>query len=182
MADLLAATTAVLLLTTTTPALASSATNHPNLTTTSTSTPTAYEMVERYGFPRGILPEGVDSYALRPDGSFEVLLSAVSVSGDGNSGDCEFRVGDGGAYLLRYGRRVAGNAREGSIRELEGVSVKVVFAWLGIGRVDAAGGELRFFVGPFSASFPATNFAECPRCRCGFDCSNSGDAAIAASS
>ncbi|XP_006663322.2 uncharacterized protein LOC102701768 [Oryza brachyantha] len=158
------------------PALASSSSSSSG-DTNNTAAPTAYEMVERYGFPRGILPEGVQSYVLRPDGSFEVLLSGDGVGG---GGDCEFRVGDGGAYLLRYGRRIAGNAREGSIRSLEGVSVKVLFAWLGIGQVDRAGDQLRFFVGPLSASFPLANFADCPRCRCGFDCA--GGHAIAAAS
>uniref|UniRef100_A0A0E0ME66 DUF538 family protein n=1 Tax=Oryza punctata TaxID=4537 RepID=A0A0E0ME66_ORYPU len=173
MAKLLAAAAALLLLLAGAPALASSSENS-NLT----ATPTAYEMVERYGFPRGILPEGVESYVLRRDGSFEVHLSG---GGNGRGGgDCEFRVGDGGAYLLRYGRRVAGIAREGSIRALEGVSVKVVFAWLGIGQVDRAGDELRFFVGPISAAFPLANFADCPRCRCGFDCATNASAAVLA--
>uniref|UniRef100_A0A0E0F429 Uncharacterized protein n=1 Tax=Oryza meridionalis TaxID=40149 RepID=A0A0E0F429_9ORYZ len=178
MAKKLLAAAAALLLLAAAPALASSSSpGSSNLT----ATPTAYEMVERYGFPRGILPEGVESYVLRPDGSFEVHLSGDG-DGNGGGGDCEFRVGDGGAYLLRYGRRVAGVAMEGSIRSLEGVSVKVLFAWLGIGRVDRAGDDLRFFVGPLSAAFPLANFADCPRCRCGFDCDTAaGAAAIAAS-
>ena len=64
---------------------------------------TAYEMLERYMFPRGILPQGVQRYMLRPDGSFEVFFPG--------SGGCEFRVG--GRYLLRYERRIAGTARAG---------------------------------------------------------------------
>jgi len=64
---------------------------------------TAYEMLERYKFPRGILPQGVQCYVLRPDGSFEVFFPG--------SGGCEFRVG--GRYLLRYERRIAGTARAG---------------------------------------------------------------------
>uniref|UniRef100_A0A0E0BH63 Uncharacterized protein n=1 Tax=Oryza glumipatula TaxID=40148 RepID=A0A0E0BH63_9ORYZ len=170
----------LLLLAAAAPALASSSSSSSPGSANLTATPTAYEMVERYGFPRGILPEGVESYVLRPDGSFEVHLSGDG-GGDGNGGggDCEFRVGDGGAYLLRYGRRVAGVAMEGSIRSLEGVSVKVLFAWLGIGRVDRAGDDLRFFVGPLSAAFPLANFADCPRCRCGFDCDTAAAAAAA---
>ncbi|EES08273.1 uncharacterized protein At5g01610 [Sorghum bicolor] len=136
----------------------------------STPTPTAYEMLERYDFPRGILPEGVQRYELRPDdGSFEVFLSGRS---------CEFRVGD--RYLLRYDRRISGTAREGSIRALQGVSVKVLFVWLAITEVDRAGDQLSFLVGPLAASFPTKNFAESPRCQCGFDCAYvAGDAAAA---
>ncbi|XP_062197880.1 uncharacterized protein LOC133900685 [Phragmites australis] len=136
------------------------------------TTPTAYEMLERYNFPRGILPEGVQRYELRPDGSFEVFLS-------GNGG-CEFRVAD--RYVLRYDRRIAGNARTGSIRGLEGVSVKVLFMWLGITEVDRTGDQLSFLVGPLAASFPLGNFAKSPRCRCGFHCANAGEVAAAAAS
>jgi hypothetical protein len=135
----------------------------------STTTPTAYEMLERYDFPRGILPEGVQRYELRPaDGSFEVFLSDCS-------GSCEFRVGD--RYLLRYDCRIAGTAREGSIRALQGVSVKVLFVWLPITEVDRAGDQLSFLVGPLAASFPLENFAESPRCQCGFDCAAAAAAA-----
>ena len=136
---------------------------------------TAYEMLERYMFPRGILPQGVRRYVLHPDGSFEVFFQG---------GGCEFRVG--GRYLLRYERRIAGTARAGSIRGLRGVSVKVLFLWLGIDEVDRAGDQLSFRVGPLAASFPLRKFAQSPRCRCGFDCAaaaaaTAGDAAVAAS-
>ncbi|KAL6658614.1 hypothetical protein ACP70R_004200 [Stipagrostis hirtigluma subsp. patula] len=137
------------------------------------TTPTAYEMLERYGFPRGILPEGVQRYELRPDGSFEAFLS-------GGAGGCEFRVAD--RYVLRYDRRIAGTARAGSIRALEGVSVKVLFVWLTITEVDRAGDQLSFLVGPLSASFPLDNFAESPRCRCGFHCATADAAGAVAAS
>ncbi|XP_066397139.1 uncharacterized protein [Miscanthus floridulus] len=111
-------------------------------------------------FPRGILPERVQRYELRPDdGSFEVFLSGCT---------CKCRVGH--QYLLRYDRRISGTAREGSIRALHGVSVKVLFVWLGITEVDRAGDQLSFPVGPLAASFLWENFAESPRCQCGFDC------------
>ncbi|CAN6380979.1 unnamed protein product [Urochloa humidicola] len=141
--------------------------------------PTAYEMLERYKLPRGILPQGVKRYVLRHDGSFEVFFSGA--------GGCEFRVGEGGRYLLRYERRIAGTARAGSIRDLHGVSVKVFFVWLGITEVDRAGDQLSFHVGPLAASFPLRKFAVSPRCSCGFNCAAAGDgddaadAAVAAS-
>lgn len=133
---------------------------------------TVYEMLERYKFPRGILPQGVRRYVLHPDGSFEVFFQG---------GGCEFRVG--GRYLLRYESRIAGTARAGSIRGLQGVSVKVLFLWLGIDEVDRAGDQLSFHVGPLAASFPLRKFAQSPRCRCGFDCAGAGagDASVAAS-
>ena len=128
---------------------------------------TAYEMLEKYGFPKGILPEGVTSYTLRDDGSFDVHLAG--------RGNCDFAV-DGG-YLLDYRRIISGklDPSAGAIKELRGVSVKVFFVWLSIGEVVKGENSLSFFVGPFSASFPLANFLECPRCRCGVNCAEISD-------
>ncbi|KAJ0972167.1 hypothetical protein J5N97_020126 [Dioscorea zingiberensis] len=120
--------------------------------------PSAYEMLEKFDFPKGILPEGVETYSLRPDGSFEVFLSSA----------CEFKV-DGG-YMLQYQRKITGRVEKGSLMELKGVSVKVLLVWFNINRVVNSDAELYFYVGPLSASFPSSNFEECPKCRCGFDC------------
>ena len=113
--------------------------------------PSAYEMLEGFGFPRGILPEGVTGYTYRPsDGAFEVFMG----------GDCEFDV-DGG-----YRRRIYGNVEGGSIRNLGGVSVRMFLLNWGIDRVvmeDA--GHLMFYVGPLSQAFPTDNFEESPQCR-----------------
>ncbi|KAL0909995.1 hypothetical protein M5K25_020914 [Dendrobium thyrsiflorum] len=116
--------------------------------------PSAYEMLERFGFPKGILPEGVRSYNLVHDGGFEVLLSC----------DCEFRV-DGDGFLLRYGKRITGKVKSGQLKELNGVSVKVLLVWFGINEVVSSGTDLYFHVGPLSASFPMSDFKECPKCR-----------------
>lgn len=120
--------------------------------------PSAYEMLEKFDFPKGILPEGVQSYELKGDGSFAVFLA----------GDCEFKV-DGG-YVLRYGSKITGKVNAGALTDLKGVSVKVLFAWFGIGSVARSDAALNFYVGPLYASFPVSNFEECPRCSCGFDC------------
>lgn len=120
--------------------------------------PSAYEMLERFNFPKGILPEGVQSYTLHQDGSFEVFLSE----------DCEFKV-DGG-YLLNYKKKITGQVQSGSLTNLRGVDVKVVLLWFRINGVVRSGGDLSFYVGPLSASFSLSNFEECPKCHCGFDC------------
>ncbi|WOL04114.1 hypothetical protein Cni_G12835 [Canna indica] len=120
--------------------------------------PTAYELLEKYDFPRGILPEGVQSYLLLSDGSFDVYFAA----------DCEFGVA---GYTLRYSRKVSGKVQPGKLTDLKGVSVKLLFLWIGIDKVEVTDDDqLKFYVGLFSASFPVSNFDESPRCRCGFDC------------
>ncbi|XP_010930507.1 uncharacterized protein At5g01610 [Elaeis guineensis] len=120
--------------------------------------PTAYELLERFNFPKGILPQGVQSYLLSEDGTFDVYLS----------GDCEFKVTS--SYLLRYKRKITGTVKSGTLDDLNGVSVRVLFLWFGINKVVRSGDELHFYVGPLSASFPSSNFEDCPRCRCGFNC------------
>ncbi|OEL30178.1 hypothetical protein BAE44_0008803 [Dichanthelium oligosanthes] len=70
-------------------------------------------------------------------------------------------------------------ARAGSIRAMQGVSVKVLFVWLSISKVDRNGEQLSFLVSPLAASFPLGSFAESPRCRCGFNCANATAAAAA---
>ncbi|KAG0500956.1 hypothetical protein HPP92_001028 [Vanilla planifolia] len=125
----------------------------------SSGSPSAYDMLEEFGFPRGILPQGVKGYRLDPDGSFEVLLS----------GDCEFRV-DGGGYLLKYRRKITGKVKSGQLKGLNGIRVKVLLFWFGIDEVLKSGTDLQFSVGPLSATFPSSNFGECPKCRCGSRC------------
>lgn len=117
--------------------------------------PSAYEMLEGFGFPRGILPEGVTGYTYRPsDGAFEVFMD----------GDCQFEV-DGG-YRLTYRRRIYGNVEGGSIRNLGGVSVRMFLFNLGIDRVVMEDADhLMFYVGPISQAFAADNFVESPQCR-----------------
>ncbi|XP_062181302.1 uncharacterized protein LOC133885589 [Phragmites australis] len=116
----------------------------------------AYEMLEGFGFPRGILPVGVTAYKYRPsDGAFQVYFD----------GDCEFEVP--GGYRLTYRRVISGNVEGGSIRNLGGVSVRMFLLNWGIDRVVMEDpGHLMFYVGPLSQAFPADSFEESPECRC----------------
>lgn len=114
--------------------------------------PTAYEMLEKFNFPKGILPTGVRSYKLSPSGEFEVLLKS----------DCKFKV-DGG-YMLKYNNKISGKVEVGSLKNLDGVSVRVLFMWFGINEVIRNNADLDFYVGPLSASFSASSFEESPRC------------------
>jgi len=113
--------------------------------------PTAYEMLERYNFTQGLLPEGVTGYVLRPDDSFAVYLA----------GDCSFRAG---SMRVRYSSRVAGSIQPMAISGVEGVKVKVLLAWVGVREVDRDGDQLRFSAGPVSKSFPVDTFAHSPQC------------------
>uniref|UniRef100_A0A1J3I893 DUF538 domain-containing protein n=1 Tax=Noccaea caerulescens TaxID=107243 RepID=A0A1J3I893_NOCCA len=120
--------------------------------------PTAYEAVKSYNLPPGILPKGVVDYELNPKtGEFKVLLNDT----------CEFSIQ---SYQLKYKSTISGVITTGHIKNLKGVSVKVLLFWVNIVEVSLDSGDLDFSVGIASASFPAVDFVESPQCGCGFDC------------
>uniref|UniRef100_A0A7N0ZWA8 Uncharacterized protein n=1 Tax=Kalanchoe fedtschenkoi TaxID=63787 RepID=A0A7N0ZWA8_KALFE len=121
--------------------------------------PTAYELLQDYNFPVGILPKGVTHYDLNNStGQFHAYLN----------GTCSFSLE--GSYQLKYRSTIGGTISKNKIRDLSGVSVKVLFVWLNIVEVVRDGDELSLSVGIASASFPVDNFEECPQCGCGLKC------------
>ena len=77
-----------------------------------------------------------------------------------------------GSYQLKYKSTISGIISNNRLKDLSGISVKVLFLWLNIVEVIRDGDELEFSVGIASASFPIDNFYECPQCGCGLDCVN----------
>ncbi|KAI3414361.1 uncharacterized protein J3R85_016356 [Psidium guajava] len=125
----------------------------------------AYEVLQGYNFPEGILPKGVTGYDLdRSTGRFRAYL--------GGGGSCSFSIQ--GSYQLRYKSTISGYISRNKLTSLSGVSVKVLFLWLNIVEVERVGDELEFSVGLASASFTIDNFFESPQCGCGFDCVGEG--------
>ncbi|KAL4361376.1 hypothetical protein GQ457_04G028910 [Hibiscus cannabinus] len=126
----------------------------------------AYQALQHYHFPPGILPKGVTGYQLNSQtGEFSAYLN----------GTCNFAIE---SYQLSYKSTVRGVISPGKISELKGVSVKVLFFWLNIVEVVHDGDEMQFSVGIASANFPIDNFDESPQCGCGFDCNENGFAAL----
>lgn len=122
------------------------------------NTLTAYEVLEEYDFPVGILPTGVLSYDLdNSTGEFTVYLN----------GSCTFSID---SYELKYKSKITGKISTDKLTNLSGIKVKVLFLWLSIVKVVRDDDELEFSVGIASADFPVSNFDESPTCGCGFDC------------
>lgn len=120
---------------------------------------TAYDILQSYDFPVGILPEGVTHYEInRATGKFSAYFD----------GSCSFSLE--GSYQLKYKSKISGYISKDKLTKLSGVSVKVLFLWLNIDEVKRNGDKLDFSVGILSAEFGINNFYESPRCGCGFNC------------
>ncbi|KAL4383135.1 hypothetical protein GQ457_15G021560 [Hibiscus cannabinus] len=119
---------------------------------------TADQALQQYDFSVGILHIGVIGYDLSEEtGEFTGYLS----------GTCNFAID---SYQLSYKSAIQGVISLRRIRNVKGVSVKVLFFWLNIVEVIHDGGELKFSVGLASANFLVDNFYESPQYDCGFDC------------
>ena len=114
---------------------------------------TAYELLEAYGFPSGLLPETVTSYDLdEDDGSFSLSWES----------SCPVNIPS--AYPVKYSASITGTLEPGSLSGLSGVNVKVFFIWWPISSITVSGSNLVFSVGPASASYDISNFSENPVC------------------
>ncbi|KAG5231727.1 DUF538 domain-containing protein [Salix suchowensis] len=123
--------------------------------------PTAYEILDGYNFPIGILPQGVTGYTLdKTTGEFSAFLN----------GSCS--ISEEGSYQLEYKSTIRGYISDSRLESLSGVSVKVLFFWLNIVEVIRNEDELVFSVGVASANFPIDNFSECPQCGWGLNCND----------
>eukprot|EP00246_Nothoceros_aenigmaticus_P009494 TRINITY_DN25054_c0_g1_i1.p1 TRINITY_DN25054_c0_g1~~TRINITY_DN25054_c0_g1_i1.p1 ORF type:complete len:163 (+),score=14.42 TRINITY_DN25054_c0_g1_i1:87-575(+) len=113
----------------------------------------AYEQLERNGFPRGLLPNTVVSYSLESDGTFSVHLA----------GKCSFTIPDEN-LSVSYSKVISGVLKPGKLSQLSGIQVKVLFFWVSITGIQAKNDNLVFEVGILSAQYPVSNFYEGPDC------------------
>ncbi|KAL8143044.1 hypothetical protein V2J09_016076 [Rumex salicifolius] len=129
----------------------------------SNSNLTAYEVLEEYDFPIGILPNGVSGYELNSTtGVFKAYLNST----------CTFTID---SYALKYKPTITGFISTDALTSLTGVYVKIYWFWLSIVKVTRDDDELVFSVGVASADFPVSGFDESPTCGCGFDCDTTNE-------
>ncbi|XP_034690433.1 uncharacterized protein LOC117918020 [Vitis riparia] len=132
-----------------------------SIVTADDDSPSAYDILQSYNFPMGLLPKGALGYDLDKDsGKFNAYFN----------GSCGFSLE--GSYQLKYKSIISGYISQNKLTKLSGVSVKVLFLWLNIVEVTRNGDDMEFSVGIASAAFPIDNFFECPQCGCGLDCVN----------
>lgn len=120
----------------------------------------AYQVLQQYNFPIGLIPEGVSDYELRSDsGEFKVYLDRT----------CSFPLRN--SFTLRYDQTLSAVMSNDRIRDMKGVSVRVLLFWFTVVEVVRISDEqLRFSVGFASSDFQMNYFVESPRCGCGMHC------------
>ncbi|CAN0891080.1 hypothetical protein LINGRAHAP2_LOCUS16801 [Linum grandiflorum] len=110
----------------------------------------------QYGLPRGLLPDGIQSYTLSPsDGSFTVLLKTT----------CYVHFGD---HLVYYDKQIGGKLSYGAVRDASGIQAKKGFLWLPVTSIEVGkngDGTIQFFVGPFSEKLSLDLFKDVPQCK-----------------
>ncbi|KAK7378990.1 hypothetical protein VNO80_04441 [Phaseolus coccineus] len=118
----------------------------------------AYEVLEKYDLPVGLLPKGVTEYELNEkNGHFTAYLEKT----------CYFSVQ---SYELKYKSTIKGVISKRKLSKLKGISVKIEVLWIPISEVTRDGDDLKFSAGVASAGFSADSFSESPQCGCGFHC------------
>ncbi|KAK4748793.1 hypothetical protein SAY87_015379 [Trapa incisa] len=129
------------------------------LITSAQSKRSAYDLLQDYNFPAGILPIGVQGYDLEPStGKFSAYFNKT----------CSFSLD--GSYQLQYKSTIGGVISKNKLTGLHGVKVKLWFVWVDIVEVTRNGDNLDFSVGIAGADFPVDNFEEQPQCGCGLNC------------
>lgn len=120
---------------------------------------TAYEILEDYDFPVGLLPVGIKGYDIdNTTGRFSTYFNNT----------CSFSLEN--SYQLKYDPTIKGYISNRKLSSLEGIYVWLIFAWMEIVEIIRHGDDLHFSLGVLSSSFPVNWFEESPQCGCGFQC------------
>ncbi|KAJ4972170.1 hypothetical protein NE237_005269 [Protea cynaroides] len=114
---------------------------------------TVYELLPKYGLPRGLIPDAVKSFSLSEDGDFEVELERT----------CYVQFDE----LVYYEKKITGKLSYGSVSEVTGIQAKKFFVWVPVTgiEVDPKSDLVEFFVGFLSEEFPAKQFETIPKCK-----------------
>ncbi|XP_010462372.1 PREDICTED: uncharacterized protein LOC104742967 [Camelina sativa] len=113
-----------------------------------------HDLLQRFGFPKGLLPDNVKSYTVsEDDGAFSVDLTSP----------CYVEFGD---QLVYFGKKIAGKFSYGIAKNLNGIQAKEGFLWLPVTAMtsDQTASTVVFSVGFLTKSLPASLFEDVPSC------------------
>ncbi|KAL3850398.1 hypothetical protein ACJIZ3_012280 [Penstemon smallii] len=121
----------------------------------SSDTPTVYEILPKFGLPSGLLPDSVTNYTLTEDGNFEVFLQKACY--------IEFD------YEVYYEKKITGKLNIGSITNLKGIQVqRFFFLWFDVDeiRVDLPpSNSIYFTVGIINKKLDVDQFSTVRSCK-----------------
>ncbi|KAL2940767.1 hypothetical protein RDABS01_029117 [Bienertia sinuspersici] len=121
----------------------------------SSSSPSVFEILPKYGLPSGLLPDCVKNYTLSHDtGHFVVDLEHT----------CYIKFD----YLVYYEKRITGTLKIGSISDLKGIQVKKFFVWLNLDEVQVdlpPSGSIYFQIGIINKKLSVHQFETVRSCR-----------------
>ncbi|CAN6555919.1 unnamed protein product [Malus baccata var. baccata] len=120
---------------------------------TSVSIADVHDLLPKYGLPKGLLPNNVESYTLAEDGSFEIFLgSPCYVHFD---------------QLVYYNKHIKGKLSYGAVSDVSGIQAKKLFIWVSVTGIhrDKGSDSVEFYVGALSEKLPAKQFEDIPDCK-----------------
>ncbi|KAJ8437165.1 hypothetical protein Cgig2_016908 [Carnegiea gigantea] len=125
--------------------------------------PSVYDILPKFGLPRGLLPDCVTRYSYNPDdGTFVVELDQTCY--------VQFE------YLVYYDKRITGTLKLGSITNLKGIQVKRFFLWFDVDeiKVDLPPSDSIYFqVGLINKKLSVAQFQTIHSCKSGVSVSYS---------
>lgn len=122
------------------------------LATSTSAIPTIYDLVNKFGFPSGILPDSVESYSANElDGSFAVYLKKP----------CYVKYD----YLVHFDTEITGKISYGQITELKGLKAQSFWFWLNIDEIKVDGNSLQFTLGLVTVKSDIALYVPIPTCK-----------------
>jgi hypothetical protein len=121
---------------------------------TLTSADDVHDILSKYGFPKGLIPNNVKSFTLSPTtGEFEINLETP----------CYVHFD----RLVYYNKKITGKLRYGSVNDVCGIQAKKLFIWVSVSDIKVVKdkGMIDFYVGVLSESLPAKQFESIPACK-----------------
>ncbi|KAJ4824736.1 hypothetical protein Tsubulata_014991, partial [Turnera subulata] len=118
------------------------------------TTDDVHDLLPKYGFPRGLIPNNVESYTLSPSGSFSIKLT----------NPCYIHFD----RLVYYDTEIKGKLSFGAVTDVSGIQAKKLFLWVSVTGIEVSkdgDGSIEFFSGFLSEKLPAKQFEEIPVCK-----------------
>ncbi|CAA7399272.1 unnamed protein product [Spirodela intermedia] len=119
----------------------------------SSANDSAHKLLQKFGFPRGLLPGNVVNYTVAKDGEFSVELAAP----------CYIQFSE----LAYYHRVIRGRISRRLISGVSGIQAKKFLFWVAISSIaaDEEHSAIQLSNGAITVTVPAADFADVRHCR-----------------